>query len=149
MNCGWLNKSSDVFDSLSRTCEFGVIPQENSIFGSVIETYDMLRKPSTGFVCGELVLEVQHCLLVRAGVRLDQVEQVMSHEQVKTYYFDLVVLYYNFVIAGYRTVQRIFEDQSSERWDGQNTVHSVSRTSPAREATKLCSNLLKNLRYLV
>lgn len=73
---------ADVFLSLSYAVPFGVVPQENSIFGSVTETYDVLRKPDTGVVCGEVTLAVQHCLLVRRGVKLEDIEQVLSHEQV-------------------------------------------------------------------
>jgi len=71
----------DVFDALSSTADLGVVPQENSTFGSVIETYDNLRKPDARFVRGEMTLQVQHCLVVRQGVRLDDVKKILSHEQ--------------------------------------------------------------------
>lgn len=61
---------------------FGVVPQENTIFGNVIETYDNLRKPGMGFVRGDVTLEVQHCLLVQKGVKIHQIERILSHEQV-------------------------------------------------------------------
>jgi prephenate dehydratase len=72
----------DVFDSVPFTADLGVVPQENSTFGSVIETYDTLRRPDTRFVRGEIILQVQHCLLVRQGVKLDDIKKIMSHEQV-------------------------------------------------------------------
>ncbi|TFK77006.1 PDT-domain-containing protein [Pluteus cervinus] len=72
---------TDVFHAIShKSIPFGVVPQENSIYGSVIETYDLLRADGA-LVCGEIILEVQHCLLVRRGTRLDQIERVISHEQ--------------------------------------------------------------------
>ncbi|KAJ7940864.1 Prephenate dehydratase-domain-containing protein [Mycena leptocephala] len=65
----------------SKTAHAGVVPQENSIFGSVIETYDALRKQDIGFIRGEIVLEVQHCLLVQRGVKREDIQCIKSHEQ--------------------------------------------------------------------
>lgn len=73
---------SDVFRALSPSKPFGVVPQENTIFGNVIETYDALRTTLSGYIRGEETLKVTHCLLVRKGVSLSDIEVVMSHEQV-------------------------------------------------------------------
>lgn len=73
---------TDVFQALSSSsAEFGVVPQENTIFGSVVETYDSLRA-TDHFVVGELILRIEHCLLVKTGVQLEQIHTVLSHEQV-------------------------------------------------------------------
>ncbi|KAF9569664.1 PDT-domain-containing protein [Agrocybe pediades] len=72
---------ADVLNGLSIEVPFGVIPQENSIFGPVVETYDRLRSTEKSFVRGEMTLEVEHCLLVKRGVQISQVRRVMSHEQ--------------------------------------------------------------------
>ncbi|KAI0830701.1 PDT-domain-containing protein [Trametes gibbosa] len=75
---------SDVFRAVSPDIPFAVIPQENSVYGTVIDTYDALRSSSAGesvFVRGELTLAVKHCLVVRQGVQLDQIQRVISHEQ--------------------------------------------------------------------
>ncbi|KAL0951063.1 hypothetical protein HGRIS_007802 [Hohenbuehelia grisea] len=77
-------KVVDVFSAVSVDATYGVIPQENSIFGHVVETYNRLRHAdigSTKLVCGEVTVSVQHCLLVRKGVELHQIKKILSHEQ--------------------------------------------------------------------
>jgi len=74
----------DTFNALSPTVSLAVIPQENSLHGHVIETYDLLRSSEVGqtkFVVGEVTLPVQHCLLVRQGAQLQQIKRLLSHEQ--------------------------------------------------------------------
>lgn len=78
--------STDVLDTVSSEIPFGLLPQENTIFGAVIEAYDALRSPAVGasiFVRGEVTLPVQHCLIARKGVKFEQIERIISHEQVK------------------------------------------------------------------
>lgn len=76
---------SDVYRSVrSGECPVGLVPQENSIHGIVIETYDFLRVPDFGrevFVRGEVAIPIQHCLITRKGVALEDVKRVFSHEQ--------------------------------------------------------------------
>lgn len=73
-----------VFQSLSPDVPFGIVPQENSTYGSVIETYNLLRDPTIGqnnFIRGYTVLAIRHCLVVRQGVKLENIDHVLSHEQ--------------------------------------------------------------------
>ncbi|KAK2461840.1 hypothetical protein APHAL10511_006303 [Amanita phalloides] len=72
---------SDVFDALSDATPVAVVPQENCIFGGVIETYDNFRRSNFGFIQGEALLKVEHCLVVRKGTSLADIQRVMSHEQ--------------------------------------------------------------------
>ena len=70
----------------SGECPIGLIPQENSIHGIVIEAYDILRASDAGrdvFVRGEVTIGIQHCLITRKGVALGDVRRVLSHEQVR------------------------------------------------------------------
>lgn len=79
--------SSDVQQTLSAAVPFGLIPQENSINGSVVETYNILRIPAVGqetFVRGVTVFGVKHSLVTRRGVKLENIEKVLSHEQVRS-----------------------------------------------------------------
>ena len=75
-----LKSLQDVFDGLSHgDVDFGVVPIENSIEGSVNETYDLLL--DTHFVVsGEIYLRVRHCLIVNKGVGLN-IRSVYSHPQ--------------------------------------------------------------------
>jgi len=79
-----LNSISDVFHSVSPTVQLALLPQENSIFGIVTETYDLLRSPDVGesrWVRGAVTLPIQHCLMVRRGKTLRNIKKVLSHEQ--------------------------------------------------------------------
>ena len=73
---------------MSAAVPFGIIPQENSTNGSVVETYNVLRSSAVGqatFVRGATVLRVKHSLVTRRGVKLKDIEKVLSHEQVCSY----------------------------------------------------------------
>ena len=74
-----------MFYSVDAGISLGLLPQENSIFGTVTETYDLLRSEDLGvmkWIRGAVVLPVSHCLLVRKGQKLQGIRRVLSHEQV-------------------------------------------------------------------
>ncbi|MGD0154015.1 MAG: prephenate dehydratase [Thermacetogeniaceae bacterium] len=60
----------------------GIVPVENSSEGAVGIILDLLALHYDLSVRGELVLPVSHCLMARPGVRVAQVERVLSHPQV-------------------------------------------------------------------
>lgn len=61
--------------------DFGVVPIENSIEGSVAVTLDVLVHEVAVAIAGELVLPVTHHLMVREETKLEEVESVLSHPQ--------------------------------------------------------------------
>jgi len=61
-------------------CQFGVLPIENSLAGSIHQNYDLLLQNPL-WVVGEHYLRVSHCLIARPGARLDDIKTVMSHPQ--------------------------------------------------------------------
>ncbi len=64
----------------SSGADYGVLPIENSLAGSVIDSYDLLIERPL-FIVGELYQHVRHQLLALPGVRLEDVRSVYSHPQ--------------------------------------------------------------------
>jgi prephenate dehydratase len=70
-----------VFDSVvTDACQFGLIPIENSLAGSIHQNYDLLLRYNLHIV-GEYPLRVQHCLIVFPGVKKEEIKKVISHPQ--------------------------------------------------------------------
>lgn len=61
-------------------CRFACLPVENSLAGSINQTYDLLTD-SVLHVCGEQVVRVHHNLLVRPGTKMADIKRVYSHTQ--------------------------------------------------------------------
>jgi prephenate dehydratase len=61
--------------------EEGVVPIENSLEGPVTGTVDLLIHESELMIRHELVLEIEHCLLVQPGTGRDRIQVVYSHPQ--------------------------------------------------------------------
>lgn len=72
---------SDVFESVEKgEAPYGVVPLENSLEGSVSQTYDLLLAHNLK-VCGEIVLKIVHCLIAHPETNLDSIRVVYSHPQ--------------------------------------------------------------------
>lgn len=57
----------------------GVLAIENSLEGSVPRTLDLLIHESTLAIRRELILPIEHCLIVRPGMREEDVRVIYSH----------------------------------------------------------------------
>ena len=71
----------DVFDSVHKGhSSLAMIPIENSVAGRVADIHNLL--PESGlFIIGEHFQRVRHCLLVKKGGSIAQLEKVYSHIQ--------------------------------------------------------------------
>lgn len=70
-----------IFDAVEKgELEHGIVPVENSTHGAVAVVMDLLRKLRRGTVCGELVIDIEHCLVAKAAA-LANIRTVYSHEQ--------------------------------------------------------------------
>ena len=60
--------------------EFVILPIENSVVGSITETYDLLGRSDLHLI-GEEILRVEHCLLALEQVPLGLIRRIGSHPQ--------------------------------------------------------------------
>ena len=71
----------DVFESVKmKRADYGVVPIENSITGSIVETYDLFLNYDLK-VRGEVIVKVTHCLITHPDTDLESIEVVYSHPQ--------------------------------------------------------------------
>jgi prephenate dehydratase len=70
-----------IFEKVSQgLVEFGFIPIENSLAGSIHRNYDLLLQNNL-WVIGEYHLRVSHCLLACPGSEMRDIKRVISHPQ--------------------------------------------------------------------
>jgi prephenate dehydratase len=64
----------------SGTCDYGLIPIENSLAGSIHRNYDLLLEHNLHIVA-EHFLRVRHCLIGLPGANISSIRKVTSHPQ--------------------------------------------------------------------
>ena len=70
-----------IFEAVSkREADYGIIPIENSLAGSIHENYDLLLKHDL-VITGEVKLRIVHTLMVNKGVKYTDVKRIYSHPQ--------------------------------------------------------------------
>ena len=71
----------DVFRAVEgRAADYGILPIENSMAGSINKAYDLLLDYDLK-IWGEVLLRIRHCLLANPGAKLEDIRQVRSHPQ--------------------------------------------------------------------
>ena len=61
-------------------CQYGILPIENSTAGSVKKVYDLMIRHKFSIV-RTFRLKVDHNLLAKPGVKLEEIREIYSHEQ--------------------------------------------------------------------
>lgn len=80
-NISFFPAFEDVFSAVeSGSCQYGILPIENSSAGSVTAVYDLMRKHHF-YIQRGLKLKIEHTLLVSPGTALSDITDVYSHEQ--------------------------------------------------------------------
>ncbi len=71
-----------VMDSVERkNCKYGVVPIENSIEGPVGLTLDSLAHNFNLKIFKEIIIPINHCLLVNPEANLSDITDIYSHNQ--------------------------------------------------------------------
>ncbi|UCF45539.1 MAG: prephenate dehydratase [Candidatus Bathyarchaeota archaeon] len=72
---------TEVFESVNKQrAQFGVVPIENSLEGSINQTYDLFLTHNLK-VRGEIIIRISHCLIANPNTSLEVVKTVYSHPQ--------------------------------------------------------------------
>ncbi len=70
-----------VFQAVEKgLCEFGILPIENSIYGTVNEVYDLMQNYNF-YIVRSIKLQLNHALLAKPGVNIAGIKEIISHDQ--------------------------------------------------------------------
>jgi prephenate dehydratase len=73
---------TEIFDLVDRgRTQFGVVPIENALEGSVNETLDAFAFTSGAQILSEIVVDIHHNLIIAPGAKLTDIRTVVSHPQ--------------------------------------------------------------------
>jgi chorismate mutase/prephenate dehydratase len=61
-------------------CDYGVLPIENSTYGTVNAVYDLMKNYNF-YIIKSFKLHVNHVLLAKPGVKFGDIKEIYSHEQ--------------------------------------------------------------------
>ncbi|MBQ7109485.1 MAG: chorismate mutase [Clostridia bacterium] len=71
----------DVFKAVeSGACSYGILPIENSIHGTVIAVYDLMKNYNFHII-KSIKLKINHALMANQGAELSNITEIFSHEQ--------------------------------------------------------------------
>jgi len=80
-----------VYNIESGNADFGILAIENSLAGSIIPNYNLLRKSKLK-VCGEISMHIEQHLMALSGQKLEEIREVHSHpmalHQCKDFFVD-------------------------------------------------------------
>ena len=71
----------DVFESVEKgLCNFGILPIENSIHGTVTRVYDLMKNHNFHIV-KSIKMKINHVLMAKPGTDISNITEIISHEQ--------------------------------------------------------------------
>ncbi len=80
-NILYVKNFEGVFNAVEKgLCQYGILPIENSIHGTVNAVYDLMRNYNFS-IAKCIKLKISHSLLAKKGTKLSDIKEVISHEQ--------------------------------------------------------------------
>jgi chorismate mutase/prephenate dehydratase len=80
-NVMFFNSFAGVFQAVEKNlCQYGMLPIENSLHGTVNEVYDLMRNHKF-YILRSVKMQINHVLLGLPGTKLSQIKEIYSHEQ--------------------------------------------------------------------
>lgn len=77
----YLKTFEGVFNAVqSGLCEYGILPIENSSVGSVNAVYELMKKYNF-YIVKSIKMPIRHSLLAKKGVKIENIKEIVSHEQ--------------------------------------------------------------------
>ena len=77
----YFNSFEGVFNAVEKgLCQYGILPIENSSYGSVGTVYDLMQNYNFHIVKG-IRLRISHNLMAKPGTKMSDIKEVFSHEQ--------------------------------------------------------------------
>lgn len=77
----YFNSFEGVFNAVEKgLCQYGILPIENSSYGSVGAVYDLMQNYNFHIAKG-IRLRISHNLMAKPGTALSDVKEIFSHEQ--------------------------------------------------------------------
>lgn len=71
----------DVYKALKDgRIDYGVLPIENTLTGSIYDNYDLIRDYNF-YIVGEVAVPISQCLMALPGTKLEEITKVYSHPQ--------------------------------------------------------------------
>ena len=71
----------DVFKEVENgTCNYGILPIENSIHGTVIAVYDLMKNYNFHII-KSIKLKINHAFMANPSAKLSDIKEIISHEQ--------------------------------------------------------------------
>jgi chorismate mutase/prephenate dehydratase len=112
-----------------------VVPVENSVEGSVSQTYDLLLQ-SFLKINGEVKIRVSHCLLALPGTKSDDVRRVYSHPQA-------LAQCHAFLESLQVIVEPTYDTAGSARLIKEKNLHDAAAIASERAASLYGLNILR------
>jgi len=77
----YMSSFKGVFQAVDKNlCQYGILPIDNSLHGSVTEVYDLMKKYKF-YIAREIKLCLNHALLTKNKINISEIKEVFSHEQ--------------------------------------------------------------------